>query len=78
MSNTLYEKNIEDLKKLTISHPNLSNFWIEYMEKKKQSYLKANKSCQHFLNNIDKYPDFDNKTILILMLINNGLLNNDY
>lgn len=78
MSNSLYEKNIEDLNKLKMSHPNLSNFWIEYMEKKKQMYQKANKNCQHFLNNIDKYPDFDNKTILTLMLIKNGLLNNDY
>ena len=78
MSNDLYEKNIKNLKKMKTSHPNLSNFWIEYMEKKKQMYQKANKNCQHFLNNIDKYSDFDNKTILILMLIKNGLLNNDY
>ena len=78
MTSNLYEKNIEELNKLKTTHPNLSSFWLEYMEKKEASYLKAHENCKQFLDNINKYPDFDNKTILTLMMIKNGLLNNDY
>ena len=34
MTSNLYEKNIEELNKLKTTHPNLSSFWLEYMEKK--------------------------------------------
>ena len=41
MTSNLYEKNIEELNKLKTTHPNLSSFWLEYMEKKRSLIFKS-------------------------------------
>tara|TARA_B100001142_G_C14283689_1_gene635959 strand:- start:624 stop:860 length:237 start_codon:yes stop_codon:yes gene_type:complete len=74
-----YKKNIDKLKELENTHPNLSKYWIEYLKKKEEKYIEANKSCENFLDNIINYPDFSNKMIYSLMIIKQlGLLNNNY
>ena len=75
MSN-LYKKNINQLKELENTHPNLSKYWIEYLQKKEEKYIETHKSCEQFLDNIVKYPDFSNKMIYSL-IIAKVLLNNN-
>ena len=77
---TQIEKNmdtiIEQFKKYSISHPNLSDCWISYLEPKKRHYDETiEKQCNYVLSMLENgYNDLNKKYILTLLIYKQSLI----
>jgi hypothetical protein len=51
------------------SHPNIIEIWREYIEIKKNSYMKALVDCDIMIRNITEHRDISPKTIMLLYML---------
>ena len=61
-----FDKTIEDLEKIKITHPNLYNLWKVFLERRKKRMLEILLQFDKILNNIENLPDIDPLSMMLI------------
>jgi hypothetical protein len=70
-----YLKKIGELNNLKNTHPNISNIWIDYLNRKRNEYLMSLYECETMFNIISQYKvgDLSQDNIISLQIISKML-----
>jgi len=75
MDNSLNEV-LENLNKYKITHPNIVNLWIEYINRRKQNMLQVIKECNEVIDKLNTKRDLSINNIVSLYILQSTLHSN--